>query len=913
MTHVILDGKEVTCQEGDRILDVARRQGTYIPTLCFDERLAPFGACRVCLVGVQGARGPVAACTTPVRDGMVIDTADPTARRVARGVVELVLSDYPPEALSREGDRNELRQVARHFGLDRSRYAGERHAYARDDRHPYLKMDLNECIVCGRCVRACDEIQGTFALAYAGRGFATKIVAGKDSGFLDSPCVSCGACVSTCPTGALDELAFRQRETLDRTVTTTCSYCGVGCSLDVHVRDDRVVAVDPALDGPSNKGHTCVKGRFAHQFATAKDRLTTPLIRRPDGTLREASWDEALGLVAGRLREIRDRLGPDAIAGISSSRCTNEENYTLMKMMRAAVGTNNVDNCSRVCHSPSSFSLIRMLGLSGGTNSFDDIERCRTLLVTGANPTEAHPVVGARMKEAVLRGANLIVIDPRRIELSRYANLFLQLEPGSNVALFSGLCHVILRDGLADAAFLAERTEGAEAFAAHMQKYTPQVVSRISGVPASEIERAAHLYASAGPSGIFYGLGVTEHRQGAVGVQALINLAALTGNLGRRGAGVNPLRGQNNVQGGSDMGALPNSLTMYRGVNDPAVRAAFEARWGVPLPSKKGLMIPEMFDAALRGALAAIYCFGEDIAQTDPNSRHVEAALSRLELLVVHDIFQNATARFAHVILPGSSFLEKTGTFTNAERRIQLVNQAVPPPGEARHDLWILQRLTELLGYPGGSPSPAEVMDEIAALTPELAGVSHARLGTRGLQWPVPAPDHPGTEVLYEGGRFRTPSGRARLQLVEWVPPGEAPSEEFPLVLITGRALAHYNSGTMTRRTENVRLHPEDLLEVHAQDAERLGLRDGDFVEVTSARGSVQARAWITDRVAPGHVFLAFHFPEMRINVLTSAVADGDTSCPEYKVTAVRVSRAAAPQAAGPGAPWPSRGMRPGA
>lgn len=891
LVTLTIDGREVKASDRATILDVARREGIFVPTLCYDPRLASFGACRVCLVGVEGARGPVAACTTPVREGMVVDTRDETAQRVAKGVVELVLSDYPPEALQKETSdeaRNELRTVADHFGLRKSRYEGERHSYAKDDRHPYIKMDLGECIVCGRCVRACDEIQGTFALAYSGRGWGTKIVAGLDSSFADSACVSCGACVSTCPTGALDEEAFRAKETIDQTVTTTCAYCGVGCSLDVHVRDEEVVAIDPAMDGPSNLGHTCIKGRFAHQYARSPERLTSPMIRAGDGSWRRASWDEALGFVAQRLTEIRRGHGEDAIAFISSSRCTNEENYVLQKMARAALGTNNIDNCSRVCHSPTSLGLITSLGESGGTNSFADIDVTECMFLTGANPTEGHPVVGARMKEARLRGAKLIVADPRRIELATMADIHLQLRPGTNVALYNGLAHVIVRDELYDKAFLDKRAEGFDAYRQHLQSYDPRKVESITGVPAAQIEKAARLYATTAPASIFYGLGVTEQAQGVAGVRCLANLAILTGNLGKPGSGSNPLRGQNNVQGSSDVGALPTYLTMYRKMDQADVREQFEAKWGRPIKPERGLMIPEMFSRAVEGKLKAMYVFGEDIAQTDPNVHHVEAALKSLDLLVVHDIFENLTAKFAHVMLPGSSFLEKTGTFTNAERRVQMVREAVPPPGDARRDLDILFELSKRLGYPMPHPDSASVMDEIAALTPQWAGISHERLGTQGLQWPVPAKDHPGTAVLYEDS-FATPTKRARFCEVSWEPPGEAASERFPFILITGRQLAHYNSGTQTRRTGNIELQPADLMEISPVDAAKLGIADGALVEIESARGKVRTWARVTTRVQPGNVFLSFHFPEVKTNLLTSGNADPLTSCPEYKVTAVSV------------------------
>lgn len=903
LVTLTIDGRSVVASDRATILDVARREHIYVPTLCYDPRLAAFGACRVCMVGVAGARGPVAACTTPVREGMVVDTKDPTAVRVARGVVELVLSDYPADALSGgdggEHDRNELRQVARHFELEKSRYHGERHHYEKDDRHPYIKVDLNECIVCGRCVRACDEIQGTFALEYAGRGFATKIVAGQDGSFADSACVSCGACVSSCPTGALDEEAFRAKKTIDRDVTTTCAYCGVGCSLEVHVRDDRVVAIDPALDGPSNVGHTCVKGRFAHQYAISPERLSSPLMRQSDGTFREASWDEAMSFVASRMLEIKQKHGPDALAFLSSSRCTNEENYLVMKLARAAIGTNNVDNCSRVCHSPTSLGLIQSLGESGGTNSFADVDVTALMFLTGGNPTEGHPVLGARMKEARLRGAKLIVADPRRIELASLADVYLQLKPGSNVALYNGLAHVIARDGLLDRAFLDARVEGVEAYLEHIARWDLRRVEEITGLAPRLVEEAAHLYATTRPAGIYYGLGVTEQAQGVSGVRCLANLALLTGNYGKPGAGTNPLRGQNNVQGSSDMGALPTYLTMYRKMEDDVVRGEFERAWGVTIKKERGLMLPEMLTKAREGSLKSLFVYGYDIAQSEPNTHEVDAALRALDLLVVHDIFFCDTARHAHVVLPGSSFLEKTGTFTNAERRVQMVREAVPPPGNARRDLDIFLDLAARLGKPFPHRNASDVMDEVSSLTPAFRGISHGRLGTQGLQWPVPSTDHPGTPILFTE-RFATKSGKANLFAVDWSPPGESVDGERPFILITGRQLAHYNAGTQTRRTGNVELQGTDLVEIHPEDAAALGIVELDVVEIESAHGSVRTSACITTRVARGNVFLSFHFPEVKTNLLTSGNSDPLTKCPEFKVTAVSVRKIEGQRAAPP-------------
>ncbi len=892
--ELLLDGRSVTAHEGETVLEVARREGVYIPTLCFDERLAPFGACRVCLVGVKGARGPVASCTTPVRAGMEVDTADAVARRVAKTTVELVLSDFPLDRLENAGARNELAQVVAHFGLEGSRFEGLRHTHAPDPRHPYIQMNLDECIVCGRCVRACDELQGAFALSYQGRGFGTKIIAGLDQALTETSCVSCGACVSVCPTGALDEKAFRVRGDVDRTVTTTCAYCGVGCRLEAHVRNDEVVAIDPALDGPANQGHTCVKGRFAHQFAISEARLRNPLIRTSDG-FRDATWEEAMSYVAEGFLRIKGAHGPDALAAISSSRCTNEENYAMQKLMRAAIGTHNIDNCSRVCHSPSSFGLIGSLGLSGGTNSFDDIERAEVLFLTGSNPTEAHPVVGARMKQAVLDGCKLIVADPRRIELAHLADVYLQLRPGSNVALFNSLACALVEEGMLDRDFLERYVEGADRYLDFIRTWTPERAEAITGVAPALVRRAAQIYGASKAAAIFYGLGITEQTQGSPGVQCLINLAVLTGNLGRPGSGVNPLRGQNNVQGASDSGSLPTVFTMYQSVTSEPVARRFEAAWGVTMKRTRGLMIPEMFDGAIAGTLRGLYVFGEDIAQTDPNMRHVEKALQSLELLVCQEIFLSETAKLAHVVLPGSAFLEKTGTFTNAERRIQLVQAAGKPPGNARQDLDIILELSDRLGYRMPARTASAICDEMASLTPDLAGVSFERLGRKGLQWPVPHKEHPGTTTLYTEdrpeGRFYTSSGKARLTAIDWAPPREELDLEYPFVLITGRQLAHYNAGTMTRNTANLELHPSDLAEVHPDDAARLGLADDDEIEVVSRRGTVRTFAKVTTRVAPGNVFMSFHFPEMKVNMLTSGDSDGPTHCPEYKYSAVKLTR----------------------
>jgi formate dehydrogenase major subunit len=676
-------------------------------------------------------------------------------------------------------------------------------------------------------------------------------------------------------------------ERFDHDVTTTCGYCGVGCRLEAHAVDGRVVSISPALDGPANKGHTCLKGRFAHGFSRKRERLQTPLIRNADGGFREASWDEAIALVVSELGRIRDDSGPDAIAALASSRATNEDCYVMQRLMRAAIGTHNIDNCSRVCHSPTSWALRQSLGLSGATGSFDDIEAADAALLIGANPTAGHPVAGARIKQAALRGCKLVTIDPRRIELSDYGVLHLSPRPGSNAAVMLGLAHVVARDGLVDKPFLDARTEGWDAVEDLLADYTPVDVQRISGVRTADLERAAHIYAEAGNACILWGLGVTEHKYGSEVVRLICNLALMCGQVGRRGAALLPLRGQNNVQGSSDMGALPDMFTGYQPVSDEDAARRFERTWGVTMKRERGLQIPEMFDAAVEGRLKAMYIFGEDVAQTDPNTTHVVHALESLDFLVCQDIFETETTKFADVILPASSFLEKTGTFTNAERRIQLVEAAIDPPGDARTDFEILTTISAALGHDMGFASPADVMDEIAALTPDWAGVSHERVGRSGLQWPVAA-DGTDSPILY-AERFELPGGRARLAALPYKPPGSEADDEFPIVLVTGRRLEHYNAGTMTRRTGNLELMPSDWLELHPDDAERLWVRDGDLVSVRSAHGRIELPARLTQRIEPGHVFTAFHFPEIRTNLLIGSSADVNTSCPEYKVVAVDV------------------------
>jgi formate dehydrogenase major subunit len=674
----------------------------------------------------------------------------------------------------------------------------------------------------------------------------------------------------------------------DSTTTTTCGYCGVGCRLEAHARGGRIVSISPAEDGPSNRGHTCLKGRFAHQYTRARDRLTAPLIRE-SGAFRIGSWDEALDRVASEFLRIKAEHGPDAIAGLASSRATNEDCYAMQRVFRAAIGTHNIDNCSRVCHSPTSFALRKSLGLSGCTGSFDDIEAAQVLLIVGANPTAGHPVAGARMKQAALRGTKIVTADPRRIELADYGVLHCGMRPGTNAAFLNGLAHVLIRDGLVDEDFVAARTDGFETVADLVADYTPDEVERITGIPAADLEAAAHLYGEAERASIAWGLGVTEQRYGSECVQMICNLALMTGKIGRPGCALMPMRGQNNVQGSSDMGALPDTFTAYRSVGDEETARLFEDRWGVTMGRERGLKLPEMLDAAVEGRIKAMWICGYDIAQSDPDVDHVVAALSSLEFLVTQEIFENETTSFSHVILPAASFLEKSGTFTNAERRIQVVRAAATPPGAAKTDLDIYKLVSERLGHELPYEGPEDVMAEIAELTPHFAGVTYERLGRRGLQWPV-APDGTDSPILYEDA-FELPEGRAHFAALPYKPPGDEASEEYPLILVTGRRLEHYNVGTMTRRTGNLELVPSDWLEIHPEDALELGIASGDVVEVRSRNGRIEIEAMVTERIEQGHVFTAFHFPEVRTNLLVGPSADVNTSCPEYKVVAVAVEK----------------------
>ncbi len=895
-----IDGLKVTVPAGTSIMRAAAEAGIEIPKLCATDMMKEFGSCRLCLIEIEGRNGTPASCTTPVAEGISVKTQTERLKRIRRGVMELYISDHPLDCLTCAANGDcELQDMAGAVGLREVRYGfeGENHLKDKKDQsNPYFTYDPAKCIVCSRCVRACDEVQGTFALTISGRGFDSRVSAGMAEPFLQSECVSCGACVQACPTATLIEKAVYDIGTPEHSVVTTCAYCGVGCAFKAEMRGDEVVRMVPYKDGKANRGHSCVKGRFAFGYATHKDRILTPMIRSSiEEPWREVSWAEAIGYAASEFKRIQAKYGRDSVGGITSSRCTNEETFLVQKLIRAAFGNNNVDTCARVCHSPTGYGLSTTFGTSAGTQDFDSVEQADVVMIVGANPTDGHPVFASRLKRRLREGAKLIVIDPRRTDIVRSPHVeaayHLPLKPGTNVAVLTAIAHVIVTEGLANEAFIRERCDWAEylhwaAFVSEPHN-SPEAVERFTGVPAADIRSAARLYATGGNGAIYYGLGVTEHSQGSTTVMAIANLAMATGNIGRPGVGVNPLRGQNNVQGSCDMGSFPHELSGYRHISGDATRQMFEALWGVTLDKEPGLRIPNMFDAAIEGTFMGLYVQGEDILQSDPNTKHVSAALAAMECIVVQDLFLNETANYAHVFLPGSTFLEKNGTFTNAERRIQRVRK-VMAPRNGKEDWEITVDLSAALGYPMHYDHPSQIMDEIARLTPTFAGVSYEKLEELGsVQWPCNEKAPEGTPIMHISGFVR---GKGQFVITEYLPTDEKTGPRFPLLLTTGRILSQYNVGAQTRRTENVVWHAEDLLEIHPHDAEQRGIREGSWVKLASRAGETALRATITDRVAPGVVYTTFHHPDTQANVVTTDYSDWATNCPEYKVTAVQVS-----------------------
>jgi formate dehydrogenase major subunit len=897
--EVEVDGNLVSVPAGTSVMRAAAMAGVDVPKLCATDSLAAFGSCRMCLVEIDGRKGTPASCTTPVEAGMKVATQTSRLSKLRRGVMELYLSDHPTDCRTSPGGPDcELHDMADLVGLRGVRYGfdGENHLAAeKDESNPYFTFDPAKCIACSRCVRACDEVQGTFALTIAGRGFESKVAASAGASFMESECVSCGACVQACPTSSLQEKSVIELGMPTRSVLTTCAYCGVGCTFKAEMRGDVVVRMVPFKDGGANEGHSCVKGRFAWGYATHKDRQLSPMVRESfNDAWREVSWDEAISFTARRFKEIQAEHGVLAIGGITSSRCTNEEVFAVQKMIRAAFGNNNVDTCARVCHSPTGYGLKQTFGTSAGTQDFASVDYADVIVVIGANPTDGHPVFASRMKQVLRRGAQLIVIDPRRIDMVRSPHVeaahHLQLQPGTNVAIVNAIAHVVVTEGLVDRAFVAERCEPFdfarwEEFIAGPEN-SPESTELITGVPAAELRAAARVYASAPNAAIYYGLGVTEHSQGSTMVMGMANLAMATGNVGREGVGVNPLRGQNNVQGSCDMGSFPHELPGYRHVSDDTARHVFEELWGRTIQTEPGLRIPNMFDAALAGTYRGLFVQGEDIAQSDPNVKHVKAALAALDLLVVQDLFLNETAAFAHVFLPGTSFLEKDGTFTNAERRINRVRPVMAAKC-GKQEWQVACEIATAMGYPMDYDNGAQIMDEIAATTPTFAGVSFARLDELGsIQWPCNDVAPEGTRIMHVDHFVR---GKGRFVETPFVPTDERTSRKFPLILTTGRILSQYNVGAQTRRTENVRWHEEDVLEIHPHDAEDRGITDGALVSIASRVGETALHARISERMPQGVVYTTFHFPASGANIVTTDFSDWATNCPEYKVTAVQI------------------------
>ncbi len=893
-----INGQPFAIVPGETILSFIRRYKgkDAVPTLCDAPNLEPFGSCRVCSVEVGRvgngvALKTVASCHTPVEENMLIFTETESIQKLRRNIIELVLTDHPLDCLTCEVNGNcELQDVAARVGIRKVRYpAGEDHLHREKDlSHPYMTSDLSKCIMCYRCVRACDEVQGQLVLSVAGRGFDAKIIKGLDQDFFSSECVSCGACSQACPTNAIHDVYQSKAVVGQDKVRTVCTYCGVGCNLEVSVKNDRVLSIQAPFDAEVNQGHTCLKGRYAFAFYKHPERLRYPLIKR-NGQFERATWDEVYDYLATRLTEIKNMHGGDAVAGISSSRCTNEENYLMQKFIRACFGTNNIDGCARVCHSPTALGLQRTFGTGAATNSIEDLKLTECIMIIGANPTAGHPVTGAKLRQKAMKGTPLIVIDPRRTEIAKYAKHHLQLRPGTNVAVLNMMLYYIITENLLDKDFVANRTEGFDEFCQGILNLNLDELEAVSGVPREEARAAAITYASAKLAMAFHGLGVTEHYQGTYAVMLIADLAMITGNVGKPGCGVNPLRGQNNVQGMADMGTQPYQGAGYLDVTDPQIHAKYEQFYGAKMSDKVGLTIPEMYEAALEGKLKALWVMGEDMAQSDPNTHHVKKALGSLELFVVQEIFMTETAKLAHVVLPGASFLEKEGTFTNGERRIQAVRKVVEPVGEAKPDGEIIVEIMNRMGYPQKPYTAKGLLEEISQIVPFFAGVRWDELGKQGKQWPV-APDGTDTKILHTESFKR---GKGRFVFREFVETAEIldHSQEFPYILTTNRVLEQYNVGTMTRRTPNVEIFSEDILLINPHDAAKNGIAQGDLVRIESPRGECRVKAEISDEVKPGILSTTFHFPELMVNNVTSSISDSIAHCPEYKVVSVRIEK----------------------
>ena len=881
--------------QGETILDFSRRNSTKIPTLCDAPQLEAFGSCRVCSVDVALEKGGktkvMASCHTPVNAGMYVYTDSTKIRKLRKNIIELVLTDHPLECLTCEVNNNcELQSVAASVGITEVRYPqGANHGhYEKDLSHPYMTAELSKCINCYRCVRACDEVQGQFVLSMMGRGFDSQIIMGDEQSFMDSDCVSCGACAQACPTSAISDVFKSKSMIASQKTQTICTYCGVGCNLSVASSNNQILSIQAVADAEVNQGHTCLKGRYAFGFYNHKDRLRTPLIRK-NGELVESSWDEAYTFITTKLTQLKTENGADSIAGISSARCTNEENYLMQKFIRTVIGTNNIDCCARVCHSPTALGMQNTFGTGAATNSIEDIKQTHCILVIGANPTESHPVTGAKLKQFAMKSGTTIVIDPRETEIARYATYHLAPRPGTNVAIMNMMMYYIVKHGLVDEQFVKNRTEGFSNFKQAIQQLDIDALEKITSVDKSLVEQAAIAYASAQNAMSFHGLGVTEHSQGTVAVMLIAELAMITGNIGRPGVGVNPLRGQNNVQGAADMGAQPHQGAGYLSAYDEISQQIYSHHYGVETPISTGYKIPEMFDAAISGELKCLWIIGEDVVQTDPNTQKVKQALDNLELLVVQELFMTETAKQADVVLPASSFFEKNGSFTNGERRIQAVNQVVEPLAGSKADGQIIIEMMNKMGYPQQDYHPDWVLAEIAQVVPFFAGVSWQKLGKNGMQWPVSASGSQST-ILHQQ-EFKRGRGQFTFHAFKESNEITTNAQQYPYILTTNRKLEHYNCGAMTRRTQNIELLTEDSILINPEDAAANNINPGDLVCVSSARGKVDIRAQISDQVKPGVLSTTFHFPEIMVNNITSDEHDADAKCPEYKVVAVQIRK----------------------
>jgi formate dehydrogenase (NADP+) alpha subunit len=882
--NITINNIEISVKSETTVLEAARQAGIYIPSLCYSPDLAPYGACRLCLVEIKGMKGLQASCTTPVSEGMVVNTETEIVNRVRKTILELLLSDHPMDCLTCKNNLNcELQKAAAYLGVDQIRFRGISDKFEIDDSNPFFEIDRNKCILCGRCTRTCQEITCVNAIDMINRGYDMKVAAFNDANIFESVCQSCGECAAHCPTGAL---SHKYTAVPLREVVTTCPYCGVGCSMILGTRGNKIVSVRGNPDGPANNGQLCVKGRYGIiDFVHSEERLKKPLIRK-NGVLIESGWDEAIDLIASKLSEYKQ----DEMAVIPSSRTTNEDCYVAQKFGRAVLGTNNIDNCARVCHAPTVAGLAISFGSGAMTNSIADLKYAKCMLVIGSNTTEAHPVISFKVKQAVRNGTKLIVINPRKIDLVNYADIWLQLKPGTNVALVMGLIHVIFNNNLEDHEFINNRCENYSEFKESLPYYTPERVESITGVPSSLIIDTAKMYASCKPSSILYTLGVTEHTNGTDGVMALANLAMITGNIGKPGSGVNPLRGQNNVQGACDMGALPNVFTGYQPVNSVEVVRKFSKAWDTELNDKPGLTLTEIYDSAFKNDIKAVYIIGEDPVLSEPDMNHTIKALSNLDFLIVQEIFLSETAKLADVVLPACSFAETDGTYINTERRFQRIRKAVDPPGQAKPDWEIVCMIARKFGKKGFNYThPSQIMDEIAALTPAFNGISYDRLESGGIQWPCGCSDDPGTAILHCDTFTR---GKGKLMPLRYRTSAELPDKEYPFLLTTGRSLFHYHTGTMTRKVNGLnKFKGEEFIEINPVDAKKLNIVDGEYVKISSRRGSIQVRVKVTGRNPEGVVYMTFHFKESPANALTSTALDPISKTPELKVCAVRIDK----------------------